>query len=75
MEIDQFKQLTQAKKLEEIRYHGQILGSYERNSEMGEAKTPGDIYQLHDFWVFLSEDEKMIIPTRRNPLPAEEEEG
>jgi hypothetical protein len=29
---------------------------------------------LHEFWVFLSEDEHMVIPTRRNPIFKEEEE-
>ena len=69
MEIDDFKKLTLEEKLSEIKYHGQILGPYERNSENGGAKTPGDIYELYDFFVYLSEDESLVIPSRRNPLP------
>lgn len=69
MDIDSFKELSLDQKLEEIRHHGNILGPYERNNENGGPKTPGDIYELHDFWVYLSEDETMVIPTRRNPLP------
>ena len=49
-----------------------MLGPYERPSEDGGRKTQGDIYELHDFWVFLSEDEDMVIPTRKNPVIAEE---
>ena len=68
MDIDQFKKLTQDQKLTELRYNGNILGPYERTSEQGGAKVPGDIYELYDFWVYLSEDEKTVIPSRRNPL-------
>ncbi len=68
MTIEQFKTLTLEKKLSEIKYNGNILGSYERPNEEGGTKVPGDIYELHDFWVYLSEDEQMVIPTRRNPL-------
>lgn len=68
MDIDQFKKLTLPEKLAEIRYHGNILGYYERSGEPGAPKVPGDIYELYDFWVYLSEDEKTVIPTRRNPL-------
>ena len=74
MDIDSFKKLATHEKLKEIKYNGNILGSYDRNAENGGAKTPGDIYALHDFWVYLSEDESIIIPSRRNPLPSEEEE-
>jgi hypothetical protein len=69
MDIDSFKKLSTEEKLREIRYNGNILGPYERNGEDGGPKTPGDIYELYDFWVYLSEDESMIIPSRRNPLP------
>jgi len=68
MTIEQFKTLTLEKKLSEIKYNGNILGSYERPNEEGGTKVPGDIYELHDFWVYLSEDEQIVIPTRRNPL-------
>ena len=71
MDIDSFKKLSQEEKLKEIKYNGNILGPYERNDENGGPKTPGDIYELYDFWVYLSDDEKTIIPTRRNPLPEE----
>ena len=37
------------------------MGSYERNAEDDGEKTPGDIFALHEFWVFLSEDEKMQL--------------
>ncbi len=67
MDIDQFKKLTLEQKLSELKYNGNLLGSYERNSEQG-GKVPGDIYELYDFWVYLSEDEKTVIPSRRNPL-------
>jgi hypothetical protein len=69
MEIEKFKQLTLDEKLSELRYSGNLLGSYERNSENSSSKVPGDIYKLYDFWVYLSEDEKTVIPSRRNPLP------
>ncbi|MFM7358421.1 MAG: hypothetical protein ACKO1T_07575 [Sediminibacterium sp.] len=72
MTIDQFKLLSLPEKLKTIRYDAELLGSYERNGEQNGPKTPGDIYSLHDFWVFLSDDETMVIPSRRNPLPTEE---
>jgi hypothetical protein len=56
-----------------IRYEAELLGSYERNGEHNGPKTPGDIFALHDFWVFLSDDETMVIPSRRNPLHVEED--
>lgn len=68
MDIDQFKKLTLDQKLSEIKYNGNLLGPYERNSEQGGAKVPGDIYELYDFWVYLSEDEKTVVPSRRNPI-------
>lgn len=71
MDIDQFKTLSLDQKLSELKYNGALAGPYERNTEQGN-KVPGDIYELYDFWVYLSEDEKTIIPTRRNPLPPEE---
>ena len=70
MDIDFFKKLSLEEKLNELKYSGKLLGPYERNSENSAAKTPGDIYELYDFWVYLSEDEKIVIPSRRNPLPA-----
>jgi hypothetical protein len=72
MDIDSFKTLTLEQKLKEIKFSGEILGPYERNSENGSAKVPGDIYELHDFFVYLSEDEKTVVPSRRNPLPPQE---
>ena len=69
MDIDNFKKLSLEEKLSESKYNGQLLGPYERNSENGGAKTPGDIYELHDFFVYLSEDESIVVPSRRNPLP------
>ncbi len=74
MTIESFKELSHEKKLLELKHNGELLGAYERRSENGDSKTPGDIFGLYEFWVFLSEDEKMIIPTRRNPLFKEEEE-
>ncbi len=71
MDIEIFKKLTLEEKLSELRYSGNLLGSYERNSENSASKTPGDIYELYDFWVYLSEDEKIIVPSRRNPLPVQ----
>lgn len=71
MDIESFKKLTFEEKLSELRFSGQLLGSYERNSENSTAKVPGDIYELYDFWVYLSEDEKTVIPSRRNPLPVQ----
>lgn len=73
MTIEQFKELSLPEKLNVIRYEATLLGSYERNGEHNGPKTPGDIYALHDFWVFLSDDETMVIPSRRNPLHVEEE--
>ncbi len=67
MTIEEFKTLTTDKKLAAIKYDGNILGPYERTEENG-SKMPGDIYELFQFWVYLSEDEKLIIPTRRNPI-------
>lgn len=67
MDIEQFKKLTLEKKLLELKYNGYLLGPYERNTEQG-SKVPGDIYELYDFWVYLSEDEKTVVPSRRNPL-------
>ena len=69
MDIDNFKKLTLEEKLAELKYSGTLLGPYERNSENSNTKVPGDIYELYDFWVYLSEDEKTVIPSRRNPLP------
>jgi hypothetical protein len=74
MDIGAFKGLTHEEKLKELKFNGNLLGPYDRNGEPGEPKTPGDIYELNDFWVFLSEDEQMVIPSRRNPLPEEEED-
>lgn len=71
MDIEQFKKLTLEQKLSELKYSGQLLGSYERNSENSSTKVPGDIYELYDFWVYLSEDEKTVVPSRRNPLPVQ----
>jgi hypothetical protein len=72
MDIDSFKTLTLEQKLKELKFSGQLLGPYERNSENGSAKVPGDIYELYDFFVYLSEDEKTVVPSRRNPLPVQE---
>lgn len=74
MTIEQFKELSFEAKLKELKYSGELLGSYERNNENGGPKTPGDIYALYDFWVYLSDDEETIVPSRRNPLPKEEED-
>jgi hypothetical protein len=71
MDIEQFKTLSLDEKLSELRYSGTLLGSYERNSENSTSKVPGDIYELYDFWVYLSEDEKTVVPSRRNPLPVQ----
>lgn len=68
MDIDSFKKLTLDQKLNEIKYNGEMLGSYDRYVEEGMPKIPGDIFALYDFWVYLSEDEKTVVPTRRNPL-------
>ena len=74
MTIEAFKELTLEQKIKELKYSGELLGSYERNSENNGPKTPGDIFALYDFWVYLSEDEETVIPTRRNPIPPVEEE-
>ncbi len=71
MDIDSFKKLTHDEKLERIRYDGEMLGPYERYVADGVPKVPGDIYALFDFWVYLSEDEKTVIPSRRNPIEVE----
>ncbi|WP_207496832.1 hypothetical protein [Aridibaculum aurantiacum] len=68
MDIDSFKKLTLDQKLDKIKYDGELLGPYERYVADGAPKEPGDIYTLYDFWVYLSEDELTVIPTRRNPL-------
>ncbi|SJZ63567.1 hypothetical protein [Sediminibacterium ginsengisoli] len=68
MTIEQFKTLSHDEKLEQIRHHSNLLGSYERPDAQGGKKQPGDIYELFDFWVFLSDDEQTVIPTRRNPI-------
>ena len=69
MTIESFKELTHEQKLKELRVSGELLGSYERNAEPNTPKIPGDIFALYDFWVYLSDDEQTVIPTRRNPLP------
>jgi hypothetical protein len=74
MTIENFKQLSLEEKLKELKYSGELLGSYERNSENNGPKTPGDIFALYDFWVYLSDDQEMVIPSRRNPLGVTEEE-
>lgn len=68
MDIDTFKKLTLDEKLSALKYDGNLIGPYERNSENGASKVPGDIYELFDFFVYLSEDEKTVVPSRRNPL-------
>ena len=68
MDIDSFKKLTLDQKLNEIKYNGEILGSYDRYVADGSPRVPGDIYQLFDFWVYLSEDEETVVPSRKNPL-------
>jgi hypothetical protein len=68
MTIEDFKKMALEAKLLEVKHHGNILGSYERPNESGGSKTPGDIYEVHDFWVYISEDEETIIPSRRNPI-------
>ncbi len=68
MTIESFKELTHEQKLKELRVAGDLLGSYERNGEPNTPKIPGDIFALYDFWVYLSDDEQTVIPTRRNPL-------
>jgi len=74
MTIENFKQLAHEEKLKELKYTGELLGSYDRNSENNGPKTPGDIFALYDFWVYLSDDQEMVIPSRRNPLGVTEEE-
>ncbi|MBC7722683.1 MAG: hypothetical protein H7068_11705 [Pedobacter sp.] len=69
MTIEHFKTLTLTEKLTEIKYNGDLLGSYDRPNEEGGIKVPGDIFGLYDFWVYLSDDEQMVIPTRKSPLP------
>lgn len=68
MDIDSFKKLTHEQKLNEIKYNGEMLGAYERYVADGAPKVPGDIFALFDFWVYLSEDEATVVPSRRNPL-------
>lgn len=68
MTIEQFKELAFEKKLLELKHNGNLLGSYERADESGSTRVPGDIYELYDFWVYLSEDEQTVVPSRRNPL-------
>jgi hypothetical protein len=72
MTIENFKQLTMAEKLSALKHFGNLLGPYERNGENGGPKTPGDIYELYEFFVYLSEDETIVVPSRRNPLPPAE---
>ena len=74
MTIEHFKTMTHTEKLSEIKYNGNLLGSYDRPNEEGGTKVPGDIFDLYDFWVYLSDDEQTVIPTRRNPLPPAIEE-
>jgi hypothetical protein len=74
MTIESFKGLSHEEKLKQLKFSGELLGSYDRNSENNGPKTPGDIFALSDFWVYLSDDEEIIIPTRRNPLHVAEEE-
>jgi hypothetical protein len=70
MTIEQFKELTLDQKLIQLKYEGEFIGSYERTSEENGKKQPGDIFKLGDFWVFLSDDEKTVIPTRRDVFTA-----
>lgn len=74
MTIENFKELAHEEKLKELKFSGELLGSYERNNENGGTKTPGDIFALYDFWVYLSDDEETIVPSRRNPIKVVEEE-
>ena len=71
MDIDSFKKLTHEEKLTALKFSGELLGSYDKNGEPGTPKIPGDIYGLADFFVYLSEDESTVVPSRRNPLPEE----
>ncbi|MDB5231116.1 MAG: hypothetical protein JWN76_1921 [Chitinophagaceae bacterium] len=69
MTIEEFKELTHEQKLNELKHNGELLGPYLRNGDgMDKPKTPGDIFALYEFWVFLSEDESMVIPSRKNIL-------
>ena len=68
MTIENFKTLTLEEKLHEIKYNAEFLGSYDRNGEQNGPKVPGDIFALYDFWVYLSDDQETVIPSRRNPL-------
>jgi hypothetical protein len=43
MTIESFKELAHEKKLLELKHNGELLGPYERRSENGDSKTPGDI--------------------------------
>jgi hypothetical protein len=74
MTIENFKALSSEERLKEIRYNANLLGSFDRPAEEGGKKTPGDIYELYDFWVYVSEDESTVIPSRRNPIAEEEEQ-
>ncbi len=74
MTIESFKELSLEEKLKELKYSGELLGSYERNNEGGGPKTPGDIFALYDFWVYLSDDQETVIPSRRNPIPVTDAE-
>ena len=71
--IDDFKKLTLEEKLHQIKYNATLLGSYDRPNEDG-GKVPGDIYELGEFWVYLSEDEDVVVPSRRNPIKVKEED-
>ncbi len=71
MNIDSFKKITHEEKLKTLKFSGELLGPYDRNGEPGTPKVPGDIYGLEDFFVYLSEDESTVVPSRRNPLPKE----
>lgn len=73
MTIESFKILSIEEKLKELKYSGELLGSYDRNTEDNGPKVPGDIFALYDFWVYLSDNEETIVPSRRNPLPAVED--
>ena len=74
MTIDHFKTLTLDKKLLEVKYHGNLLGAYDRSNAEGGLKVPGDIYEVHDFWVYISDDEQTVIPSRRCPVLKSDEE-
>ena len=68
MTIENFKELTFEEKLQQLKHHGELLGSYDRTVEPYLPKEPGDSFALFEFWVYLSDDEKTVIPTRRNPI-------